>query len=192
MDRTLERTTALHLAFHKLSKSKWCDYVPATSFLREKKANPSFEIEPNDFYSCLLTVHNELKLLESQLAKSRQANDALVSLSSSSISAISTTERVRKILIDMANYNNDPNEEDPIFASVEKTHDLLNTVEYAIRKCAQSKDNNDSDRNDSIVTKLEVIKRTAPISLDEMEQHVASWNSLARKHSVSPYNLVSC
>jgi DNA repair ATPase RecN len=77
-------------------------------------------------------------------------------------------------------------------ASVEKTHDLLNTVEYAIRKCAQSIDNIDSDRNDSIVTKLEFIKRTAPISLDEMEQHVASWNSLARKHGVSPYNLVSC
>jgi DNA repair ATPase RecN len=185
-----EGTTALHLAFHKLSKSKWCDYVPATSFLREKKENPSFESERNDFYSCLLTVHNELKLLEGQLAKSRQAHDALVSLSSSSISAISATERVRKILIDMANNNNDPNEEDPIFASVEKTHDLLNTVEYAIRKCAQSIDNNDSD--DSIVAKLEVIKRTAPISLDEMEQHVASWNSLARKHGVSPYNLVSC
>lgn len=187
-----EGTTAIHLAFHKLAKSKWCDYVAKTSSSQGKKENSTFEGEPNDFYSCLLAVHNELKALESQLAKSRQAYDALLSLSSSSISVISATERVRKILLDMSNNKMDPDDDDPIFASVENTHDLLNTVEYAIRKCAQSIDDNDNDRNDSIVTKLELMRRTAPISLDEMEQHVASWNSLARKHGVSPYNLVSC
>jgi hypothetical protein len=123
--------------------------------------------------------------LEIQLAKSRQAYDALMSLSSSSISTISTTERTRKVLRDMTNNKIDLNGEDPIFAPVEKTHDLLNTMEYATRKCAQTIYNNNSNRKDSIVTKLEFIKQKAPISLDEKEQHVASWNLLARKHGVS-------
>jgi len=129
-------------------------------------------------------VLSELKNLDSQSEKSRQAYELLYDMSSSN-SAISALEKTRDILMDI---ESSKEEDDPITVAVEHTHSLLNEIEFLLRKCAKSMDNDEG----SICSQLEFIRRTIPVPLEEIEHFARMWNSLARKHGVSPYKLIAC
>jgi len=73
-----------------------------------------------------------------------------------------------------------------LFETIEKTHELLNTVEESLNNCARSIDGS----SNSLMSTLE--KMQFPISIEEVDGIIADWNALSRKHGISPYSLPNC
>ncbi|EED92241.1 predicted protein [Thalassiosira pseudonana CCMP1335] len=137
--------------------------------------------EDNSLFATILEFREEIKAVESQLASAHAAYESLASLSSPESAAVAL-EKVRKLLYSISRDNSGP-----LFDSIETTHDLLNEVESSLNECARSID---GDSN-SVISTLEQMICNG-ISIEEIDNIVADWNSLARKHGISPYALPKC
>ena len=133
------------------------------------------------FFTILLDFREETKVVELQLISAQSAYERLTSLSSPDSAAVAL-EKVRNLLYDISRDSSGP-----VFDKVEETHELLNTVEVSLNKCARSIDGN----SDSLVSILENMVCTG-ISIEEVDSIIADWNSLARKHGIPPSSLPNC
>jgi DNA repair ATPase RecN len=137
--------------------------------------------EDASLFANLLGFREEIKAVETKLASANAAYSMLSSMSSPDSASVALG-KVRKLLYSMARDDNGP-----LFDSIEKTHDLLNELEEALNDCARSIDGG----SNSVISVLE--KMVCPgISLEQIDTIVADWNSLARKHGISPYSLPKC
>ena len=135
-------------------------------------------------YAHILDFREAVKSLDSQLEAARSTQDALSSLSSAA-SAITAIERARNHLFDATG---NENVESPLSLAAEKTHDLLNNVDKALAACAKSLE----DDRTGLLSMLENMKCSITTSLEDIDIVLADWNSLARKHGMSPYALPAC
>jgi DNA repair protein RecN (Recombination protein N) len=72
--------------------------------------------------------------------------------------------------------------------SAEKSHDLLNSVEEALKACTKSLD----DERTGLVSVLESLRASVDISMEDIDIVLADWSTLARKHGISPFTLPAC
>eukprot|EP00978_Attheya_sp_CCMP212_P039455 scaffold205271_cov51-Attheya_sp.AAC.1 len=107
----------------------------------------------SQFYATLLEFRETVRSLEAQLSSARAACEALSSFASHE-SAITALQRARDCLFDATGgLGTSTDSADALELAGERSHDLLNAAEDALKVC---------------------------------------WNTLARKHSISPYALPSC
>ena len=108
-----------------------------------------------------------------QIESTHEAYESLASLTAPN-SALVSIENARKLLFSISNEDSGP-----LFETIEKTHELLNTVEESLNHCARSIDRS----SNSLTSTLE--KMQFPISIEEVDGIIADWNALARKHGIS-------
>jgi len=137
--------------------------------------------DDSSLFSILLELREEVKSVEAQLVAAQGAYDRLTSPSSPD-SVVVALENVRNLLYDITR-----DDSGPLFDKVEETHELLNAVETSLNKCARSIDGS----SDSLISVLEKVMCTG-ISMEMIDGIIADWNSLARKHGISPYSLPNC
>lgn len=137
--------------------------------------------EDASLFSILLEFREEVKSVEALLVSAQVAYDRLSSPSSPD-SAMVALENVRNLLYDITR-----DDSGPLVDKVEETHELLNAVETSLNKCARSIDGN----SDSLISVLQKMMCTG-ISIEMIDGIIADWNSLARKHGISPYSLPNC
>jgi len=148
-----------------------------------------FDIADTDSFSSLMYIHlldfrEALKSLDSQLDSARMAFEKLASLSSTE-SAMTAVDLARNHLFDVtANENPDGR----FSLSAEISHDLLNQVEEKLRDCLKSLE----DERIGLLTMLENTRDKVVYNVGDIDTIIADWNSLARKHGMSPYALPSC
>ncbi|GMH51225.1 hypothetical protein TrLO_g3585 [Triparma laevis f. longispina] len=108
------------------------------------------------------------------------ASEALMTLSSKSTleSAASSVEKTRDLLYDTAS-----DQSSTVYDQSEKAHDLLNEVEATIQRCAEQIENR-------ILNKLEASRPY--VTLEELDELLVDWKSLARKHGISPEQVCGC
>jgi DNA repair ATPase RecN len=137
--------------------------------------------EDASLFANLLGFREEIKAVETKLASAHTAHAMLSSMSSPDSASV-VLDKVRKILYGMSRDDNGP-----LFDSIEKTHELLNEVEEALNDCARSIDGGSK----SVISTLEKMVCKG-VSLEQIDTIIADWNSLARKHGISPYTLPKC
>ncbi|KAL7518682.1 hypothetical protein ACHAWX_003493 [Stephanocyclus meneghinianus] len=137
--------------------------------------------EDVSLFAAILELREEIKGVETKLTSAHSAYEMIAS-SSVNDSVVVALEKVRKIL-----YSISRDDGGPLFDSLEKTHELLNDVEEKINDCARAVDGN----SDSVISTLEKMVFTG-ISLEQIDNIVADWNALSRKHGISPYVLPKC
>ncbi|KAL3790202.1 hypothetical protein HJC23_005574 [Cyclotella cryptica] len=137
--------------------------------------------EDASLFAAILELREELKAVETKLASAHSAYEMIASLSAKD-SVVVALEKVRKIL-----YSISRDDGGPLFDSLEKTHELLNDAEEKLNDCARAVDGN----SDSVVSTLEKMVCTG-ISPEQIDNIVADWNALSRKHGISPYVLPKC
>eukprot|EP00566_Odontella_aurita_P004621 CAMPEP_0113586572 /NCGR_PEP_ID=MMETSP0015_2-20120614/34371_1 /TAXON_ID=2838 /ORGANISM="Odontella" /LENGTH=763 /DNA_ID=CAMNT_0000492023 /DNA_START=259 /DNA_END=2550 /DNA_ORIENTATION=- /assembly_acc=CAM_ASM_000160 len=141
-------------------------------------------------YSNLLDLRGHIKALDAQIIAAESAVEALSSLSSSD-SVVSALERARAFLFDATKSETDSRSDgdlQPVLDSAENAHELLNDVESALSSCVCCIE----DRNRGLLAKLQQERGSLRLSIEDIDAIIADWNSLARKHSVSPFDLPLC
>jgi len=129
-------------------------------------SNCSWDTEA--FYNGLVELRRTLKSIETQLETLQRAQDRV---SSSKDSAVAALEQTRTLLFEVDH------------DALEHTHDLLNEIELLLSKCAASIENGVSE------PMLEVRQRV-PVTLDDLDWHIAQWNALGRKHGLASPSLL--
>jgi DNA repair ATPase RecN len=134
-------------------------------------------------YQRLLDLADALKALDEQIDAASNAYQVLASLSNAN-SAVSAMERTRKHLMEATQ------DEIGIRAqrAAEESHDLLNQVENALQRCARFFE----DDEKGLLGALEAERRACFLSVEDVTEMLTEWNTLARKHGISPYLLPSC
>lgn len=155
------------------------------SFLKSSWFDNDDGDDDSSFYTKLKRLREEMKATESRLESAHAAHDALASLSSPD-SAMVALERTRKMLYGVSRGGDD---DDELSKRTERTHELLNAAEEALRKCAQSID---GDSSNGLVSTIEDLCRSISVSTEEMDGVLGDWNALSRKHGISPYSLPRC
>ena len=171
--------SACHLAAvaNTLSSSSWFDDASSVNVDNEAAFSSAL-------YSNILDFREAVKRVDQQLEAARNAYDALSSLSSVE-SAITALQRTRNHLFDAtANEHS----ESAVALSAEKSHDLLNSVEEALKACRKSLD----DDRTGLISVLESLRASVDISIEDIDIILADWNTLARKHGMSPFALPAC
>ena len=152
----------------------------------------SNSISADLYYTNLLEFQEGLKALDIQMERAYAAHDALISLSSES-SVATAIETVRNHLYELTPNSSCSTDEssdvDSIIQATEHTHDLLNDLELSLIKCANSID---GQSNRGIINLLEELKQTITLTTEDIDLFISDWNSLSRKHNISPYNLPKC
>jgi len=170
------------MILQKLQKSTWGETPHIDSTI-----NFDDDYDGDSLFANLIDFREEIKTVEMQLVSAQSAYESLASLSSPN-SALVALENTRKLLYSIssddygdydANSGND-NSNNPLFDTIEKTHELLNEAEASLNECARSIDGN----SDSLMTTLEKMA-FAGVSIEEVDGVIADWNSLARKHGIS-------
>jgi len=176
----------------KLQKSTWGKTPHSDSTMI------SNDDDGDSLFANLIDFREEMKTVEMQLVSAQSAYESLASLSSPN-SALVALENTRKLLYSISrddcsgggassgNNNNNSNINNPLFDTIEKTHELLNEAEASLNECARSIDGN----SNSLMTTLEKMA-FAGVSIEEVDCVLADWNSLARKHGISAYSLPNC
>ena len=145
----------------------------------------------SEYYSQLLELRDVVKDADAQLEAANSAVDLLSSLSSPD-SAVTALQRARDSLFDATGGISEKSEEDGVedtfSAAAEEAHDRLNSVEDALSECVRSLE----DPKKGLVPSLEKMKDNIHVSLDDIDLIIADWNTLARKHNISPFSLPSC
>jgi DNA repair ATPase RecN len=138
----------------------------------------------SELYQRLLDLVDAMKALDEQIEAASSAYQVLASLSNAN-SAVSAVERSRKHLMDATTQD-----EIGVRAqrAAEESHDLLNEVEDALQRCARFF--NDDDKG--LLGALEAERRSCFLSVEDVTGMLTEWNTLARKHGISPYLLPSC
>jgi DNA repair ATPase RecN len=157
--------------------------LSSTSWFDDSASDDIEETFSSQMYTNLVEFREAVKSLDNQVEAARHALDALSSLSSPE-SAITALERTRNQLFDAT--GNEPLES-PLSLAAERSHDLLNKVERALKACVSSLE---EDRG--ILSILENTRSSIPVSLEDIEIILADWNTLARKHGMTPFALPAC
>jgi len=143
----------------------------------------------------LLDLHDCLKSLDTRIIAATEARESLASVSSPD-----SARTARQLLLDAAapvashgrnknNNNSDaPAGKSGIGVASEKAHELLNLVEDALLECSNHLD----DDHKGLVATLRSSRGSCPTGTEELLEYVTEWNTLARKHGVSPYQLPLC
>ena len=173
--RISEAESGLGRILDKLSKLDWLD--------NDTKMGQGFS---SSLYRCLLELSNELNLLDKKLEACNKARESLGSLSNPS-SARTALERTRQLLVDICGQS-DTDPSSRITVAAEKAHHLLNHVETALSDCATFFDDDDN----GLLAALQSDRNACSISSEKLGEYVLEWNTLARKHGISPYLLPSC
>jgi DNA repair ATPase RecN len=137
------------------------------------------------FYIILLDLLDQIKSLDAKIVAATQARDTLTSLSAKD-SAYTALDRTRKLLLDAT--KGIGNGKGKVASSAEKTHQLLNQVEDALLECGALLD----DDEKGLLATLDDTRQKCTLSADELLEYITEWNTLARKHGISPYQLPSC
>jgi DNA repair ATPase RecN len=143
-------------------------------------------------YKSLFDVCDGLKLLDDQIEAAAKAYENLASLASPN-SAVLAIERTRDFLLDAtagddgtsASSNAGNNK---VLAAAEQSHHLLNQVEQALSACSKFLD----DDNKGLLAALKAERRACSLSVDDVNEMINEWNTLSRKHGISPVLLPSC
>jgi DNA repair ATPase RecN len=139
----------------------------------------------SSFYRMLLDLMEEIKSLDEKISLATRARDTLSSLSSSD-SAYTALNRARKLLLEAT--NGMEGRQSKVVSSAEQTHQLLNQVEDALLECGSFLD----DEKNGLVASLQDSRRRCPVSAEKLLECITEWNTLARKHGISSYQLPSC
>jgi DNA repair ATPase RecN len=163
-------------------------------------------------YRRLLDLLDLLKSLDARIVAASEARERLASRTLPH-SARTALEQTRKLLLDATtNMGRDgppkPRSRTknssfsrPIYSSVpsninddaiiqgasEKAHQLLNSVEDALLECSNFLDDDDY----GLTATLRSVRGGCTISVESLYEYITEWNTLARKHGVSPYQLPS-
>ena len=167
----------LAIAAERLSATSWFDDTRSDDF----SDGESFS---SALYMNLVEFREAVKNVEKQLEAARNARDTLSSLSSSE-SAITALERARNRLFDATGSEQSNS---PLSSAAEKTHDLLNKVEQALKACTASLE----DDRRGMLSMLETMRGSIRVSLEDIDIILGDWNTLARKHGMTPFALPAC
>lgn len=132
-------------------------------------------------HSCFVQLRNELRSLDEQMVSTRNAISAL-SLLSVPNSAATALEQARKFLLDIST------DDTEIMEATETSHEYLNRVEDALTSCTRFLEDDDK----GLLQKLESNRANYPISVDQLEEILFEWGTLARKHGIQPERLPAC
>jgi DNA repair ATPase RecN len=160
-----------------LWSTSWFDVVSSNDIDDEEAITSAL-------YTNILDFREAVKSLDQQLEAARHARDVLSSLSSAE-SAITALQRARNHLFDAAG---NEHSESAVSLSAEKSHDLLNSVEEALKACTKSLE----DETTGLVSLLQSLRQSVSISMEDIDILLADWNTLARKHGMSPFTLPAC
>jgi DNA repair ATPase RecN len=168
----------LDTAAERLMSTAWFDDSDNSDGSSDEK------IFSSTMYNNLLEFREAVKTAEEQLDAARHARDTLSSLSSPD-SAITALERTRKYLFDATVGES---EKSRLSSAAEKAHDMLNNIEQALKACTASLE----AENIGLVTLLESTRRSLQVTTEDIDIIVGDWNTLARKHGMSPFSLPAC
>jgi DNA repair ATPase RecN len=135
-------------------------------------------------YTKLLDFREAIREMDTKFEAATLARDALVAVSSAE-SAIAALERARNSLIDSVT-NEDSSSQ--LACAAERAHDRFNLAEQALREAAKALE----DDSTGLISLMETAKSSVQVSAEDVDSLLAEWNSLARKHGVSPFSLPSC
>lgn len=174
-------------SIHRFRSASWFDYTS------EKQANGGGKSSPavSEFYTQFLDFREVVKDMDIQLQAAISARDALSAISLPD-SAATAVERARNHLFDatggQAGSAEESTDQDIFSAAAEDAHERLNTVEIALSDCVKSLE----DSNKGLIVTLERMVDNIGVSVEEIDAAIADWNTLSRKHAISPYSLPSC
>ena len=174
-------------SLHRFRSASWFDYTS------EKQVNSGGKSSPavSEFYTQFLDFREVVKDIDVQLQAAISARDALSAISLPD-SAVTAVERARNHLFDatggQAGSAEESTDQDIFSAAAEDAHERLNTVEIALSDCVKSLE----DSNKGLIVTLERMVDSIGVSLEEIDAAIADWNTLSRKHAISPYSLPSC
>ena len=180
-------SSQLSESLHRFRSASWFDYTS------EKQANGGSKSSAaaSEFYTQLLDFREVVKDMDVQLQAAISARDALSAISLPD-SAVTAVERARNHLFDATSGQSESAEEsmdqDIFSAAAEDAHERLNTVEIALSDCVKSLE----DSNKGLIVTLERMVDSIGVSLEDVDAAIADWNTLSRKHAISPYSLPSC
>jgi DNA repair protein RecN (Recombination protein N) len=157
--------------------------LSSTSWFDDSVSDDIEEAFSSAMYTNLVEFREAVKSLDNQVEAARHALDALSSLSSPE-SALTALERTRNHLFDAT--GNEPLES-PLSLAAERSHDLLNKVERALKACVSSLE---EDRG--MLSILENTRISLPVVLEDIDIIIGDWNTLARKHGMTPFALPAC
>jgi len=155
-----DKSSGIGKALHNLQSATW-------------RGDTESNDDDHSLIAFLLDFREGMKTVESQLVSTHEAYESLASLTAPN-SALVSVENTRKLLFSISNEDSGP-----LFETIEKTHELLNTVEESLNNCARSIDGS----SNSLMSTLE--KMQFPISIEEVDGIIADWNALSRKHGIS-------
>ncbi|KAL3945848.1 MAG: hypothetical protein SGBAC_000120 [Bacillariaceae sp.] len=153
------------------------------SWMDSDAAAPSFS---SALYRKLLDFLEALKSMDTRIEAARQAQETIGSMSNPN-SARTALERTRDLLLDATGSGDSAEIGDRIVKSSEKAHQLLNYVEEALIECTTFLDD---DRG--LLSNLEAERNSCAKSLEDINEIIVEWNTMARKHGVSSFLLPSC
>ena len=136
-------------------------------------------------YASLLAFRDALGGIHDQTESSRLALEALGSISSDR-SVVAAIERARNHLYDVT--ANETPDGSNIYTAAETTHDRLNQLEEVLQKCVSSLEADHTGLLAVVESELAELQ----VSVEDIDNLIAEWNILSRKHGVSPYSLPSC
>lgn len=179
-------STQLSETLQRFRSASWFDYS------NEKQSNgDASSTAVSEFYTQLLDFREVVKDMDEQLQAAVSARDALSAISLPD-SAVTALERARNYLFDatggQVGSTEDSVDQDIYSAAAEDAHERLNTVEMALSDCAKSLE----DSNKGLLTTLERMVDSVGVSLEDIDAIIADWNTLSRKHAISPFSLPSC
>jgi len=179
-------STQLSETLQRFRSASWFDYS------NEKQSNgDASSTAVSEFYTQLLDFREVVKDMDEQLQAAVSARDALSAISLPD-SAVTALERARNYLFDatggQVGSTEDSVDQDIYSAAAEDAHERLNTLEMALSDCAKSLE----DSNKGLLTTLERMVDSVGVSLEDIDAIIADWNTLSRKHAISPFSLPSC
>jgi DNA repair ATPase RecN len=159
--------------------------LEATQWMDSDGSDSSFS---STMYRLMLELLEEIKSLDGKIISATKARDALLSLSAPD-SAYTAIERSRKLLLGATRgMRKESNNKSKVSGAAEKSHELLNQVEEALLECGDFLDH----EHHSLLAALQETRKKCPLSYEKLLEYVMEWNTLARKHGISPYQLPSC
>ena len=146
--------------------------------------NEKEEIFSSALYERLRQLRDAVRSLDNQWTAANNAIEVLSSLSIAE-SAATAMEKSRKLLFDAVEGDIDS---DRLDEASETCHSLLNDAEAALAKCTRFIE--DDDRG--LLATIENLRSSCPVSVETIDELILDWNTIARKHGISPQSLPSC
>ena len=179
-------STQLSETLQRFRSASWFDYSN-----EKQSSGDASSTAVSEFYAQLLDFREVVKDMDEQLQAAVAARDALSAISLPD-SAVTALERARNYLFDATGgqigSTEDSVDQDIYSAAAEDAHERLNTVEMALSDCVKSLE----DSNKGLLTTLERMVDSVGVSLEDIDAIIADWNTLSRKHAISPFSLPSC